>query len=565
MQNCAILLLIFLNDFKVLIWYRWFYAMNNSNHPLFSIVIPTYNRRDSLQHTVENLARQIYPNFEVVVVIDGGKDDSASMLAALAPQMPFPLRYIEQANAGPAKARNTGAEAAQGQYLLFMDDDIEALPELVEEHWRSHSQQENLIVIGTTPAPPGETGSAWFKYDAMTLEKHYKKVRSGEWKAGPRMFYTGNVSLTKADFWRVGGFDTTLRRGEDIELGYRLADIGLNFILNEKACGWHLSEARSMEGWLKIAYTYGLVDARMDLLRNRYGMLASIGVDYLERNRLLRAMVKFCLDQPSRSKVALKSLAVIANLNKGKVSQFACSAMFNLKYYQGIVDGGGAAEYFWASTDPAMLNRYNQRHIVKSSAELPGISLIVKPSQDGAGLFECLENLLSSNYPNFEIIVAGPIPQTFFAEDRRVTYLDSTEVLPQAHHDLIAFIGENYRPNSDWLETVGQTFANRPEVAIVSNTFLGANDPVWTAPVTEWEHSRYWGATKLKELDQHPNLAVVARREVYAKTGEINLPFNNPEFCLKAAEMQFIHLHQLAPGGRIAAKAAVRKSVVTLG
>ncbi|HYW23601.1 MAG TPA: glycosyltransferase, partial [Terriglobales bacterium] len=76
--------------------------------PAFSIVIPTYQRRASLERVLTALALQEWPpdSLEVLVVSDGGDDGSVEMARALA--LPFPSRVLEQANQGPAAARNLG-------------------------------------------------------------------------------------------------------------------------------------------------------------------------------------------------------------------------------------------------------------------------------------------------------------------------------------------------------------------------------------------------------------------------------------------------------------------------
>ena len=105
--------------------------------PRFSVVIPTYQRRDVVVSSVRALAGQEgAPPFEVVVVVDGSDDGSAEVLRAL--ETPFPLSVVGQPNAGRPAACNRGASAAVGELLLFLDDDMEAHPCLLAEHERSH-------------------------------------------------------------------------------------------------------------------------------------------------------------------------------------------------------------------------------------------------------------------------------------------------------------------------------------------------------------------------------------------------------------------------------------------
>ncbi len=99
----------------------------------FSIVVPTYERRDVLVESMRSLARLETPwPVELVVVVDGSTDGSAE--AARAVEIPFPVTVVEQPNAGAAAARNHGAAVARGDYLLFLDDDMTADPRLLVEH-----------------------------------------------------------------------------------------------------------------------------------------------------------------------------------------------------------------------------------------------------------------------------------------------------------------------------------------------------------------------------------------------------------------------------------------------
>src|SRR5207253_5026154 len=110
----------------------------------FSVVIPTYRRRERVLRHVAALSQQTWEDFEVVVVDDGSGDGTAEALRAL--ETPFPLTVVAQQNQGAAQARNAGAAAAGGELLLFLDDDMEADPGLLAEHERSHRAGADLVV-----------------------------------------------------------------------------------------------------------------------------------------------------------------------------------------------------------------------------------------------------------------------------------------------------------------------------------------------------------------------------------------------------------------------------------
>lgn len=90
------------------------------NNPLFSIVIPTYNRADLIARTLRSVMAQSYAHFEVIVVDDGSTDHTAAVVEAFADAR---LRYYRKANGERAAARNYGTARASGDYVTFLDSD----------------------------------------------------------------------------------------------------------------------------------------------------------------------------------------------------------------------------------------------------------------------------------------------------------------------------------------------------------------------------------------------------------------------------------------------------------
>src|ERR1051325_7839947 len=102
--------------------------MSNQNHPLVSVIVPTYNRANLLRETIESVLAQTYPNIELIVVDDGSTDETPELLK----QYDDRLAYIRKQNAGGTAARNTGILAAHGEYLNFLDHDDLFLPTKIE-------------------------------------------------------------------------------------------------------------------------------------------------------------------------------------------------------------------------------------------------------------------------------------------------------------------------------------------------------------------------------------------------------------------------------------------------
>lgn len=89
--------------------------------PLFSIIIPVYNAENTIRRTLQSVLNQTFSSYEVIVVNDGSRDNSAQILQAFAhyPQ----VTVLNQINAGVSAARNSGLQQARGEYVLFLDAD----------------------------------------------------------------------------------------------------------------------------------------------------------------------------------------------------------------------------------------------------------------------------------------------------------------------------------------------------------------------------------------------------------------------------------------------------------
>lgn len=89
---------------------------------LISVIIPVYNAADTIDRCAKSLFAQTYPNYELIFVDDGSKDGSGEKLDQLGKDRKR-MKVIHQENAGAAKARNVGMNAAQGDYICFVDSD----------------------------------------------------------------------------------------------------------------------------------------------------------------------------------------------------------------------------------------------------------------------------------------------------------------------------------------------------------------------------------------------------------------------------------------------------------
>lgn len=96
-------------------------------NPLFSVIIPVYNRSEILKETIGSVQSQGFKNWEIIIVDDGSTDNTAEVAKELI-QADQRIRYVYQDNAERSAARNHGAEVAGGNYLFFLDSDDAFMP-----------------------------------------------------------------------------------------------------------------------------------------------------------------------------------------------------------------------------------------------------------------------------------------------------------------------------------------------------------------------------------------------------------------------------------------------------
>ena len=96
--------------------------MLNTQFPCFSIIIPIFNTEKELPRCVDSILKQEYPNYEIILVDDGSQDQSGELCDQYA-RKNKQIKVVHQENAGCSAARNTGANMAKGDFLIFVDSD----------------------------------------------------------------------------------------------------------------------------------------------------------------------------------------------------------------------------------------------------------------------------------------------------------------------------------------------------------------------------------------------------------------------------------------------------------
>ncbi|MEI6044597.1 MAG: glycosyltransferase family 2 protein [Chloroflexota bacterium] len=176
-------------------------------HPRVSVVIPCHNAQKHIAECLESLLNQSLPaaDFELIVVDDGSTDQTVALVRKLAQAAGGRLRFFQQNHGGPALARNLGAGQAQGRILAFLDSDMKFAPDFLEKLIAPIEAGE---VIGTFTLDEfvANVANLWSRSWSVCyylppdrrVPESLKDEESTVFRA-----------IRKADFMRVGGFDST--------------------------------------------------------------------------------------------------------------------------------------------------------------------------------------------------------------------------------------------------------------------------------------------------------------------------------------------------------------------
>ncbi|MEZ4846835.1 MAG: glycosyltransferase [Bdellovibrionota bacterium] len=219
-----------------------------------TVVIPTYQRIDLLQLTLDSLAKQtIDPStFEVIAIDDASPNGEHKQQVITSQTYPFQFKYMIQTKGGPAKARNLGVQHASGSIIIFMDDDAVADPEWIERMIKSLERSSHAGVGGITKNYKIETLSE-------KLLNHVGHLISPvDPNTGEIIFLvTVNAAFYKKDLHDVGGFDENFKlpSGEDMDLGFRIRKAGKTLGLSEGLVYHHQRD--SLRSMFRNWYNYG--------------------------------------------------------------------------------------------------------------------------------------------------------------------------------------------------------------------------------------------------------------------------------------------------------------------
>ncbi len=205
---------------------------------LISIIVPCYNQKNTINLLIASLENQTLTKseFEVIISDDASTDESVEILKNYKGKLQLVPVYAKE-HGGRAKARNSAIKKARGQFILFIDGDMTADPELLDQHLSHIKNSPNLVCIGKK-IPSKELQDDTLSWYRITRGAHKCRVQEA---LPARYFETGNTSMSLEMIKRAGLFneDYTSWGGEDVEMGYQLRKTGAIIYLIPDAITYH--------------------------------------------------------------------------------------------------------------------------------------------------------------------------------------------------------------------------------------------------------------------------------------------------------------------------------------
>jgi len=241
------------------------------HRPRVSVIVPTFNRAESLARTLRSLeAQRVDVPYEVIVVDNDSKDGTAALVQRLAAGG---VRYVLEARRGVSVARNRGIAEARGEVLVFVDDDVVARPGWLAALVGTYRCRPDAwcvggrIVLRLPAAPP-----AWFDPGSALLKAYLSGLDRGEGVVRlqyPDDVWGANFSVRRDALERVGGFDPRLGPrgschlvGDETELCWRIQRAGGGVYYCGPAVVEHIvPPSRMTKRWFRLrAYRQGQSD-----------------------------------------------------------------------------------------------------------------------------------------------------------------------------------------------------------------------------------------------------------------------------------------------------------------
>jgi GT2 family glycosyltransferase len=291
-------------------------TQGSNRSPTLSVIVPTRNRPESVRRTVAHLRDQdLSPSHYEVIVVDDGSKPPVEREGLEGPL----VRLLRRAGGERSAARNSGAGIARGELLLFIDDDITAERGFLTAHLAGHRDWPGALAVGAVHLPPGIAGTPFGRF-RVHLETAGTPTISGPVES-PTFCTAANMSIARARFRQLGGFDPEIISAEDQDLALRHVGSGGRIVF--------LADAR-------VIHEDSAVDVRAYCRRHEWGaeQMVPFVLRHPERRENLQRIrvngpVRWRSDPPLR--IVMKLSKTLLSSRAGNAVLFAVTAFFEAR------------------------------------------------------------------------------------------------------------------------------------------------------------------------------------------------------------------------------------------
>lgn len=181
--------------------------------PIFSVIIPTYNRASFLKIAINSVLRQTFMDYELLIIDDGSTDETKKIVKALQQNN---LHYFHQPHNGVSAARNNGIAKSQGSFICFLDSDDRFLPQKLELTYKYIKKHSDYKIF--------HTEELWYRNGSrLTPKAHHKKPSGFAFENALRLCCVSisTATISREVFNAVGLFDENLPACEDYDFWLR--------------------------------------------------------------------------------------------------------------------------------------------------------------------------------------------------------------------------------------------------------------------------------------------------------------------------------------------------------
>lgn len=308
-----------------------------------SIIIPTFNGARRIGKCLDSLRYQARQrNAEILVVDDGSTDNTAEVVRRYSG-----VRLIQQANAGPAAARNRGASEASGEVILFTDDDCVPAEDWLETMLKPFADPDVIGAKGVYRTKQKKLIARWVQLEYEDRYRHMRHFRDIDFVD------TYSAAFRRQHFLTMSGYDTSfpVACAEDVELSYRMSSRGWKMKFVPDAVVFH-THPDTLSSYFRKKYKFafwrvlairknpgkGIRDShtpQIMKLQLLFGpaLLASLAIDFARHSPPLLSAVVVIAFLASALPFAMRVLRkdpIIGLLSPGLLAARACAQFFGV-------------------------------------------------------------------------------------------------------------------------------------------------------------------------------------------------------------------------------------------